>query len=196
MKCRCVYCGSVDYGKGCRYGPQGVHFHPNNAIKCGYCGSADYGKGCKLNPTTNLHVHGISYNSMIKESTQSFLDNEILLRELKKKYTDFPAYACGVIDENGNKIKAPITEEEKAAFGPFVKTIIKLKKYLGSKIDLMDANVKLNECSVQHGDMIRYKKLLEYQEKINDTINELYKTLDNAHNDGLSFDDIKKLIKA
>ena len=67
---------------------------------------------------------------------------------------------------------------------------------LGSKIELMEANTKLVESSVQHGDMVKYKKLLDYQEKINETLNELYKTLDQAHNDGLSLDEVKSLIKA
>jgi len=196
MKSRCVYCGSVDYGKGCRYGPHGVHFHPNNSTKCAYCGSTDYGKGCKLNPTTNLHVHGIAYNSMIKDSIQSFLDNEVLLKELKKDYTDFVAFERGIIDNSGNKIKEPITEEEKACFGPFVKTIIRLKKYLGAKIELMEASTKLTECSVQHGDLVKYKKLLEYQERITSNVNDLYQTLDEARQDGLSFEDINKLIRA
>ncbi len=48
QRSRCMYCSSPDYGKGCRFGPHGVHFHADNSKKCAFCGSPDYGKGCKL----------------------------------------------------------------------------------------------------------------------------------------------------
>ncbi len=38
--------------------------------------------------------------------------------------------------------------------------------------------------------------MIDYQNRITDNVNELYRTLDEAHRDGLSFDDINKLIKA
>lgn len=192
-----MYCGSVDRGKGCRYAPHGVHFHPDDSTKCAYCGSASYGRGCKLNPGNDLHVHGTSYNNMFRESVQSFLDNSVLINELKKDFKEFLAYKLGIIDENGNKTKNPITEQEKVAFGPFVKTVIKLKKYLGAKTDLMEAGALLEHNSVPvQEDIVKYKKVLEYQDKVSDIVNELYKTLDEAQQEGLSLDDIKKLIKA
>jgi len=192
-----MYCGSVDRGKGCRYAPHGVHFHPDDSTKCAYCGSASYGRGCKLNPVNDLHVHGTSYNNMFRESVQSFLDNSVLINELKKDFKQFPAYKLGIIDQNGNKIKNPITEQEKVAFGPFVKTVIKLKKYLGAKTDLIEAGALLEHNSVPvQEDIVKYKKVLEYQDKVSDIVNELYKTLDEAQQEGLSLDDIKKLIKA
>jgi hypothetical protein len=46
---------------------------------------------------------------MYKESVQSFLDNNVLLNHLKKDYKEFQCYALGIIDENGNKLKNPIT---------------------------------------------------------------------------------------
>lgn len=197
QRSRCMYCGSVDRGKGCRYAPHGVHFHPDDSTKCAYCGSASYGRGCKLNPANDLHVHGTSYNNMFRESVQSFLDNSVLINELKKDFKQFPAYKLGIIDQNGNKIKNPITEQEKVAFGPFVKTVIKLKKYLGAKTDLIEAGALLEHNSVPvQEDIVKYKKVLEYQDKVSDIVNELYKTLDEAQQEGLSLDDIKKLIKA
>lgn len=192
-----MYCGSADRGKGCRYAPHGVHFHPDDFTKCAYCGSASYGRGCKLNPVNDLHVHGTSYNNMFRESVQSFLDNKILLKELKKDFTEFPCYKLGIIDLNGNKIKNPITEQEKVAFGPFVKTVIKLKKYLGAKIDLLEASSLLENSSIPiQEDIEKYKKILEYKDKVSGVINELYKTLNEAQQEGLSLDDIKTLLKA
>lgn len=197
QKSRCAYCGSADYGRGCRFGPHGRHYHADNTLKCGYCGSASYGRGCKLNPIGDLHVRGGVFNNMYKESVQSFLDNSILLRELKKDFTQFPAYKLGIIDENGNKLKNPITEQEQSTFTPFVRTIIKLKKYLGSKIELMEAGSLLEHNSIPFTeDIVKYKKVLEYQDRVETIVNELYKTLDEAQQEGLSLEDIKKLVKA
>lgn len=197
QKSRCMYCGSVDHGKGCRFGPHGVHFHPDDSTKCGFCGSTSYGRGCRLNPTSDLHVHGSNFNSMYRESIQSFLDNEVLLRELKKDFKEFRCFELGLIDEKGNKIKNPITEQEKLSFTPFVKTVLKIKKYLGSKMDLLEAQNDLSASSMQLNENIEhYKKVLEYQSKVSDIVNDLYKTLDEATANGLCLEDIQKLLKA
>ena len=113
-----MYCGSTDFGRGCRYGPHGVHLHSDAPGKCVYCNSPNFGKGCKVNPTSDLHIHGINYNSMIRDSVQSFLDNEILLKELRRDFTEFECFKQGIIDEKGNKIKTPVTEDQKASFSP------------------------------------------------------------------------------
>ena len=197
QKSRCMYCGSVDHGKGCRFGPHGVHFHPDDSTKCGFCGSTSYGRGCRLNPTSDLHVHGSNFNSMYRESMQSFLDNEVLLRELKKDFKEFRCFELGLIDEKGSKIKNPITEQEKLSFTPFVKTVLKIKKYLGSKMELLEAQTDLSASSMQLNENIEhYKKVLEYQSKVSDIINDLYKTLDEATANGLCLEDIQKLLKA
>jgi hypothetical protein len=190
---RCIYCGSPTYGKGCRYAPHSVHFHPDDPTKCAYCKSANYGRGCKINPTSDLHIHGINYNSMFKENVQSFLDNEIFLKEVKKDYKHFAAFKLGIIDESGNKLRNPVTEAEQAAFSPMVKTIIRMKKFLGSKVDLLDTNPTL---TINNESVETYKKLVEYRAKIEDLVNEIYSTFDQAVEDGLTFEDIKKLIKA
>lgn len=196
QRSRCTFCGSTDRGKGCRFGPHGVHFHPDDSTKCAYCGSPDYGKGCRINPTSNLHVHGSVYNNMYKESVQSFLDNSILLKELKKSYKEFQCYALGIIDENGNKIKNPVTESEQLSYTPFIKTVLRLKKYLGSKVELMEASESLDATINLNENIEHYKKVLVYQDKVETIVNELYKTLDEAQQDGLPLEDIKKLVKA
>lgn len=194
---RCLYCGSVNRGKGCRFGPHGVHFHPEDTTKCAYCGSPNYGKGCKVNPTSDLHIHGAVYNNMYKESVQSFLDNKVFLNELKKDFKDFECYKSGIIDSAGNKLKQPVTEQEIASYGTMVRTILRLKKYLGSKVDLIEAgnNLKskaghLNE-SVEH-----YKKVIDHQDRIQTIINTLYQALDEAQADGLSLDEVNRLLVA
>jgi hypothetical protein len=134
---------------------------------------------------------------MYKENMQSFLDSAVLLKELKKDYKEFQCYALGIIDENGNKIKPPTTLEEQLSYSSFTRTILKLKKYLGSKINLLEAHNSFEKSLVAINENIEhYKKVLNYQDKIETTINELYKILDEAQQDGLSPEDIKKLINA
>ena len=193
---RCIYCGSTTRGKGCKYGPYGVHFHPDNVKKCAYCGSTNYGRGCKTNPTSDLHIHGINYNSMFKEQIESFLEYKIFIENLKKPFVEFKAYKLKLIDENGNKIKTPATDLEKFAYSPFVRTIIKIKKYLGSKLDLIEAENNLVTETLQMEDLSKYKKLLEYKDEVGRVINSLYDVIERANDDGFSLDEINQLLKA
>jgi hypothetical protein len=196
MKSRCTYCGSADYGKGCSFGPHKTHFHANDGKKCAYCGSGNFGKGCKLNPTSDLHIHGINYNTMFKESMQEFVDEKVLMKELKRPFKEFACFKAGIIDGNGNKLKEPVTESEKSCYGPHTKAIIRIKKYLGSKIELLEAENSLCESSIAIPNIVDYKKTLDYQDKIHNAINELYKIIEEAQQDGLPFETIKTLIKA
>lgn len=196
MKSRCVYCGSADYGKGCKFGPHNTHFHPGDSKNCAYCGSGSYGKGCKLNPTSDLHIHGINYNTMFKESIQSFFDNNVLLHQLKKDYKEFYCYKLGIIDESGNKIKTPITEQEKLSYTPFTKTILKLKRYLGTKVDLLEAESSLNLSVELNENVEHYEKLLNLQLRIESIVNNLYATIEEAQQQNIPLEDIKKVLKA
>lgn len=197
QKSRCVFCNSTDYGKGCRFGPQGVHFHPHDFSKCSYCGSPDFGKGCRLNPASNLHIHGGVYNNMYKEDIQSLLDNTIIINELKKSYVEFSCYKLGIIDNCGNKLKQPITEEEHLSYSPLTKTILRIKKYLGSKVDLLGVTQVINKeiVGIQEG-VKQHKKILEYKDKLDSLVNEIYKTIEEAQRDGISTENVKKLIRA
>lgn len=195
-KSRCTYCSSINFGKGCRYGPHGVHFHPNDSTRCAYCNSPNYGKGCRVNPTSDLHVHGITFNTMFRETVQSFLDNKVLIKELKKDFTEFECFKCGIIDENGNKVNSPVTEEQKSSFSPMVKTLIKIKRHLGSKVELLQVHDLLENRVSFDKDLVQYEKILTYKDKIDDVINNLYQILDEAQRDGVSIENIKKLIQA
>ena len=197
QKSRCVFCNSTDYGKGCRFGSHGVHFHPQDFSKCSYCGSPDFGKGCRLNPTNNLHIHGGVYNNMHKENMQSILDNILLINELKKSYTEFQCYKLGVIDGNGNKIKQPITEEEQHSYCSLTRTILRVKKYLGSKIDLLDTAQNFNRENVGISESVeQHKKVIHYRDKFDSLVNEMYKLTEEATHDGIALDSIKKIIRA
>lgn len=188
---RCMYCGSPSYGKGCRYAPSGVHFHPSDAKKCAYCGSPNYGRGCKLNPQGDIHLHGINYNSMLNET----LKNKFLLNTLNKDYKDFEAFRLGIINSKGDKIKEPVTEQEKHAYSPETKTILKIKKYLGSKLDLINQTSILESASNLNYNKENHKKLLEYEQKINDAASEVFRTAEEALKEGLSIEQVQALLQ-
>jgi len=192
---RCVFCSSTSYGKGCRYNPSGVHFHPDNPLKCSFCGSTSYGKGCKINPSNDVHIHGIAFNSMLREKITNTMLNQLLHHELKRPFTDFQAYKLNLIDEKGNKIKEPITEEEIFAMSPFNRTIIQLKRFMGVKLDLIEGiaiveNEKLLDLPVE-----KYKKVLEYEERINTIFEDFHTLIDQAEREGISFELIEALIR-
>ena len=191
-----MYCGSLDHGKGCRYGPHGVHFHPDDATRCAYCGSKDFGRGCKVNPTGDIHIHGVNYNVAFREQIQSMLDMGILLTELKRDFKDFQAFKLGLIDEGGNKVRVPKTLDEQAAYSPMLKTIFKLKRYLGAKVDLLEATALLEKETLDASDLDYYKKCLVHKDKVQGVVNELYKVLDEAYSDGLAMEDVAKLVRA
>ena len=187
---RCMYCNSTSYGKGCKFAPKGVHFHPNDAKKCSYCGSTSYGRGCKLNPFGDIHLHGIDYNKMFNESFK----NKFLLSMLNKEYKDFEAYKLGIINSNGDKVREPITEQEKFAYSPETKTILKIKKFLGSKLDLINQTAILESASKLNYNKDNHKKVLEYEQKINNIIAELHETTENALKEGLSVEQVQALL--
>jgi hypothetical protein len=188
---RCLYCQSTSYGKGCRYGPKGVHFHPDDAKKCSYCGSTNYGKGCKINPFNNIHMHGIDYNSMFNES----ITNKFLLHNLNKDYREFEAYKCGIIDDEGNKIKEPVTVQEKASFSPGIRSILKIKKYLGSKLDLMNHTLTLENKNNLNYNKENHKQILNYEEQINNIYKQLHEVTDNALRDGLTLEQVETILQ-
>jgi len=192
---RCVFCSSTSYGKGCRYSPQGVHFHPDNPLKCSFCGSTSYGKGCRINPSGDIHIHGIAFNSVMKEKLTNTMLNQLILHELKRPFTEFAAYKLNLIDENGNKLKEAITEDEKFAVSPFNKTLIQLKRFMGSKMDLMHGisiveNEKILDISAE-----KYEKVLNYEERINNIFEEFHALIDEAIRDNMSFEVIEALIR-
>jgi hypothetical protein len=45
-------------------------------------------------------------------------------------------------------------------------------------------------------DVAKYKRLLEFQDRVDGILNELYNVFDQAAQEGLAFEEIKKLIKA
>ena len=122
------------------------------------------------------------------------LNNRFLLRELNKDYKEFEAYKLGIINANGDKIKEPVTEQEQAAYSPETKTVLKIKKYLGPKLDLINQTAILESASKLNYNKDNHKKVLEYEQKINDIIAELHKTTDQALKEGLTLEQVQALL--
>lgn len=188
---RCLYCNSTSYGRGCRFGPKGTHFHPSDPKKCSYCGSTSYGRGCRLNPFSDIHLHGIDYNKMFNES----LKNKFLLSMLNKEFKDFEAYKLGIINEKGDKVKEPVTEQEQLAYSPETKTILKIKKYLGPKLDLINQTQILENINALNYNKENHKKLLQFEEQFNNIFAELHQLTDQALKEGLSIEQVQKLLQ-
>jgi hypothetical protein len=192
---RCLYCNSVSFGKGCRFAPKGVHFHAGDTKKCSYCGSTNFGNGCKMNPFSDLHIHGIPYNSMISETIHDNMRNKLLLNELIKDTQNYKAYTLGIIDINGNKIKEPVTEEEKASYTQLTKTILRIKRHLGSKADLIYNTSLLESASAEEYNPNTHKKLLEFKSDVKHKINDIFELIDKAMNDGLTLEQIDAIFQ-
>jgi len=186
-----MYCQSTSYGRGCNYGPHGIHFHPDDTKLCSYCGSTNYGNGCLTNPFGKVHIHGIMYNNMLKES----LVNGFYMHEMFKDLKEYRAYKLGIIDESGNKIKEPITEEERAAFSPITKNFIKIKRYLGSKLDLINRATILEKETKLNYNKEDHKKLLKHTDEFENVFEQLHRAVDAALEDGLTHEQIESLLQ-
>jgi hypothetical protein len=191
---RCFYCNSLSRGKGCRYGPHGVHVHLNDTKKCCYCGSTSYGNGCQINPFSKLHIHGLEFNTMLKEGLNCTVYNTVLLRELQRPITDFQCFKIGLVDHEGNVIRQPITEEERSALSPSIRTVLRIRRFLGPKVDLLNVQQPLEENELVF-DAERFQKKCLYEAKFQQTLNDMHEIVDAAYNDGLTFEEISNIIQ-
>lgn len=192
---RCNYCNSVSYGTGCRFAPGGVHFHGDDSRKCSYCGSLNYGKGCRFNLVDNTHIHGIQYNSMISEKITNNIRGKFLLKILGEPITECRAFELGVIDQYGRKIKEPVTEEERASYTLLTRTLLSVKKYLGSKLDIILNTTILEGAISADYDKQKHKKLLIYEDRIREKINEIFEIIETATQDGVTIEEIDELLQ-
>jgi len=179
---RCVYCGSPNFGSGCRYSPQGKHLHPDDPKKCSYCGSTNYGKGCRYSPD-GIHIHGIQYNGMLKEQVSSVLNTNVILHLINKPIESYDAYKLGIIDEQGMCIRKPVTTQEHNSYTLEVKTLLQLKKSLGTKIDVITSKLQL-EATTNTVTVDQYK-LSYYDEQIQGIFNDLTHIVEQALADGI-----------
>lgn len=192
----CVYCSSSSYGPGCVFSPNKIHFHASDPKKCCYCGSSAIGPGCIYNPHSKVHIRGIEFNAMVKETIDSGITLGYLMSALETPITEMMAYKLGVINESGKKIKTPTTAEEINAYGAEERYTIALKQSLGKDLGLIH-----NAIDVQLESVVTtedYSKLCESTLNIKEKFLEAGKTFNeivaSAYDSGLSKAAIEKLI--
>jgi len=192
----CVYCGASAYGPGCPFSPNKIHFHPGDAKKCVYCGSIAHGPGCPFNPHSNVHIHGIEFNSMVNEVIDTGITMGYLMSMLSTPITEMSAYKLGLIDKTGKRVKSPETAEELTAYGPLEEYVLGIKQTLGPKLGLITKSIDVQlESAVSMED---YAKICEATLHLKDRFEEAGKifseAVTNAYQSGLSTAAIEKLI--
>ena len=148
----------------------------------------------KLNPT-KLHLHGIPYNSMLTDSIKNMLRNSFLLNELNKPFTEFTAYELGIINHEGRKIREPVTEDETRSYSLLTRSILKIKKYLGIKTELL-INTSLLEKETEYNyNNEKHKILLAFESKFQAKVSEIYELINDAVQSGLTLEEIDAYIQ-
>ena len=191
---KCSACGSSSYGKGCKYGPNGLHLHLDDPVRCSWCGSKTlYGKGCPYSPTG---YHGMGSNLYTNMPTESFITS-FLLKGLKTPFIETMAYKNGIIDEHGTTIRKPQTLNEKNSFTVLNAFMFKIKKFLGNKLDLVNETLYLDlskqaineKCSVEE-----YEKELLIKRKMENIARQFSEVVAEARNSSVSEAVIEKTI--
>ena len=123
------------------------------------------------------------------------MKNKFLIDTLNQDFTEFEAYKLGIINEKGDKIKDPISEQELAAYSAETKTLLKIKKYLGSKLDLINNTAILESATKIEYNRENHKKVLQFEEKFNSILAQLHETADEALKEGLSIEQVRALLQ-
>ena len=142
IETKCVFCGSRSRGKNCPYSAfnNHVHVHTGDPTRCSFCGSKTIiGPNCPYSPT-GKHMAGANFfNSM---ATESFIQGYVM-KKLVEPITNSPAFQMGIIDIEGNMLRKPETLDEQMAFTAIDSYLLKLKKLLGNKVDLLNNDIYL-----------------------------------------------------
>jgi hypothetical protein len=192
---KCSICKQAAYGKGCIWSPyKGIHLHLDDATKCSWCGSKNIiGKGCIYSPTG---LHGIGANLYTQMTAESFFVG-ILMKRLSIPFNETKAYETGVINENGNRIKTPSTEQEKSSYTILDSFIFKLKKLLGVKLDMLNEDIYFNlskDASKVNLTVEQYEKELELKRNLANASVNFYQAIEEAKKANLPQIIIDKLI--
>ena len=187
---RCMFCNSTSYGFGCPYSPHRRHVHVDDPRKCIYCGSISVGRGCPYNPFSKLHVRGVEYNTMTRESVYHSIMAGLFLSRLTQPITEMAAYKMGLIDENGCKIKECQTDEERAALTILDSHIIKIRRMIGEDVvSLFKSNVLLEMASQNEQkafDPEKYKQEIKLKSEAEQIIQNMQQTFSEGIEKGFS----------
>lgn len=191
---KCQFCGSKTYGPSCPFSPypKRLHAHVDDVTRCTWCGSKTlYGPGCTFSPTKH-HMTGMNmFNLMVKES---FIMGYVM-KKIIQPITESAAFRMGLIDARGNIIKKTETIQERMAFGPIDKYVLKLKRLLGNKTDLLNTEIYL-ESAVKNAEtsIELYEKELKLKHDIENIMKHFNQTINEASESGVSVPTIEKII--
>lgn len=188
-KLSCVYCGLPFYGKGCRFAPREIHVHATPG-RCMYCGLTSIGAGCKFAPR-GIHVRFGDFGFI---QSESFMIG-YLLNRLSQPIIQFDAYKLGIIDEKGNLIRQPETDQERNACSILEMSLIDLKKRFQKNID-SSINESLYKAALDQDrqfDQIKYQQEIEFKSKIEYIAKQFYNTI-NEFKDKLTTEKIDQCI--
>jgi hypothetical protein len=191
-----MFCNSTAYGPGCPYSPHKKHVHISNGQNCIYCGSSAIGLGCPQNPFSKMHVRGVEYNMMTKESVYQSVMAALFLERLTQPFTEMPAFKLGVIDANGRRLKECVTDEEKSSFTLLDQHVIKIRRIIGEDvIELFKSKVLLEMSSKQEQfDVEKYQQEVELSAKIDYVIESLGEIFTEGVERGFSRGAIENLV--
>ena len=195
---RCMFCNSSSYGTGCPYSPHKKHVHIVSGLNCIYCGSINTGRGCPYNPFNKLHIRGVEYNAMMKESVHKSVMAGIFLTRLAQPITEMSAYKLGLIDESGHRIKAGTTEGEMAALTPLDMHILKVRRLIGEHVvELFRSSVLLEIASSQTPekfDADKYKCEMELNARIGHLVTSMQEIVSEGIESGFSRENMENRI--
>lgn len=191
---RCVFCGQTTYGKTCPWSPfkDKLHVHIDDPTKCSFCGSSvKIGPGCTHSPTGRHMVGTNFFSGMVAES---FILGYVM-NKLSEKVYESQAFKLGLIDEKGDKIKKIETIEEQLAFSSIDSYLLKLKKLLGNKIDLLNNEIYLEKAVEASETPIEfYDKEVEFKSEMNNLAKHFFEIVEKAKSNNLPLPAIEKII--
>jgi len=195
---KCMYCDAEAYGYGCPYSPHHRHVHVDDSKRCIYCGSTNFGIGCPYNPFAKIHVHGLEFNQMLKDSAYKSFTAGIFLSRLLEPIIESAAYKLGLIDENGCKVKNPETQEELNAHTPLDAYICKLRRLIGEdKMEMLNSGIvveMLNKRVSQKFDSKLYEQEMKVKLSVERFVNEYKNIISESTQQGISRSLIEEMI--
>ena len=195
---KCMYCDAGGYGIGCPYSPHKKHVHCDDSKRCIYCGSTSFGIGCPYNPFGKNHVHGVEFNQMMKDSVHKSFTAGLFLSRIINPITEHSAFKMGLVDEQGKRLKDPVTFEEQNAFTPLDAFIFKMRRLIGhDKLQLMGESILIDiltksPSSVEFN-VALYEKEVQIKSNIKGLIEDYKKIIIDGNQAGISLEVIENM---
>lgn len=196
---KCMYCGAGGYGIGCPYSPHKKHVHCDDPKRCIYCGSTTFGQGCPYNPFGRMHVHGVEFNQMMKESLHKSYTAGLFLARVTQPIIEHSAFKQGLVDESGKRLRDPQTVEEQNAFTPLDAYIFRLRRLIGEdKLQLMGEGIMVDlmskEPSSEKFDVALYEKEVKLKSRIAHLVKDYKNIIIDGNQDGISLEAVENMI--